>query len=386
MCVRKRSNKWWVDFSFNGSRYRRPSPENSKAGALAWELVLKQRLARGEPLDPKKEKITFKDFARDWFETYVKNNNKHSEILSKERILRVHLTPHFENSELEEINNLEIEKYKARKISQELSFKSINNHLAVLRKALQCAVEWGAIEHLPLVKRLKTPPQKYDFLTQEECRQLLDSSDGIWRDMIVVALETGMRFGEIIALRWEDLDFKSGELTVTQAYAEGVLGSPKSNQLRRIPMSDSVLHILNPTKNTKGLVFSDSEGNPFKRHVCNEKLRSICKRAGLRRIGWHILRHTFASHLAQAGANLTAIQRLLGHSDIRTTMRYAHINRAVLREAIDVLDKANAGFRNSCHNSVTNPAFAVKISELRKSRKGKNSAKDTEKESRSSLL
>ena len=79
MGVRKRNNKWWVDFCFNRSRFRRPSPENSRAGALAWELVLKQKLARGEPLDPEKEKtVTFKDFARDWFETYVKNNNKHS--------------------------------------------------------------------------------------------------------------------------------------------------------------------------------------------------------------------------------------------------------------------------------------------------------------------
>ena len=92
MGARKRNNKWWVDFCFNRSRYRRPSPENSKAGALAWELVLKYKLARGEPLDPEKKKIpAFRDFAWDWFETYAKNNNKHSEIISKETILRVHL-------------------------------------------------------------------------------------------------------------------------------------------------------------------------------------------------------------------------------------------------------------------------------------------------------
>ncbi len=359
MGVRKRNKKWWVDFCFNQSRYRRPSPHNSKDGALAYESVLKQRLARGEPLDPPEEEKapTFKAFARNWLETYVKNNNKHSEIVTKEVILRVHLVPFFGSMRLDEIRNLHIEKYKARKLTEGLSAKSINNHLTVLRRSLRSAQEWDLARSYPVIKKLRTPPQKYDFLTPEECRQLVDAANGIWRDMIVVALGTGLRFGELIALNWEDVDFTNRELTIRQACVWGVIGSTKSNRIRHIPMSDSVRNTLYKMGRKNGFVFADAGGNPPKHHICITRLRAICRKAGLRKIGWHTLRHTFASHLAQRGANLSAVQGLLGHSDIRTTMRYAHINRAVLREAIAILDQAAGPYERNCHNSVTIPGF-----------------------------
>ena len=215
------------------------------------------------------------------------------------------------------------------------------------------------MKHCPVIKKLKPPPQKYDFLTPEECLQLLNAAVGIWRDMIAVVLGNGLRFGELIALKWEDVDFEAGELIIRQSYAKGVLGSTKSNRIRRIPMSDSIHATFFRTRKKEGLVFARSQGNPLEHRVCLKKLYSITKKAGLRKIGWHTLRHTFASHLAQAGANLGAIQGLLGHSDIRMTMRYAHINRIFLREAIGTLDKAKAEYRNNfCHNSVTIPTFA----------------------------
>jgi integrase len=286
MGVRKRHKKWWVDFCFRQIRYRRPSPVNSKSGALAYELQLKQKLSRGEPLNPQRDEIpTFKRFVRDWFETYVKNNNKHSEILSKEMILRVHLVPYFGCMKIDEINNLDIEKYKAQKLTRGLSAKTVNNHLAVLQKAFQSALEWNAIKTRPIIKRLKTPPQKYDFLTAEECRRLLDTSKGTWRDMITVALGTGVRFGELVALTWEDVDFRDGELTIRQAYAKGVLGSTKSNRIRHIPMSRSVRETLYRIRKKDSLVFSNTAGGPLKLNNSLVKLKSICRDAGLREIG-----------------------------------------------------------------------------------------------------
>jgi integrase len=299
----------------------------------------------------------------------VKNNNKYSEILSKEKILRVHLVPYFGGMDLNEINNLDIEKYKAQKKQVGLSAKTINNHLTVLRKAFQCALDWGAVKTCPTVKRLKTPQQKYDFLTQEECRDLFAAADGIYRDMIMVALGTGLRFGELIALSWEDVDFKIGELTIRQSYAMGVLGSTKSDRIRHIPISDSVRHTLYRIRKDKGLVFTDTQGNPLNQCQCVYRLYAICKKAGLRKIGWHTLRHTFASHLVQAGANLVAVQGLLGHSDIRTTMRYAHINRAALREAIGILDGIGGPAGNYCHNSVTIPTFHLGDDKLIKAKR-----------------
>jgi integrase len=360
MGVRKRDNRWWVDFCFGRTRYRKRSPENSRAGALAYEVVMKQRLARGEPVDGKAEKkpVLYKDFARDWFETYVKNNNKHSEILNKDKILRVHLLPYFGRMELERICNMDVERYKAKKIEAGLHPKTINNQLAVLRKSLHTAVEWEAVKSCPVIKKLNVPPQKFDYLSEEECRLLIDAASGIWRDMLITALGTGLRFGELTALTWDDVDFTNRELTIRQAFACGVLGSTKSNRIRRIPMTASVYETLYRTRERCGYVFTYSNGKPVNQYTSITRLHGFCGMAGIRRVGWHVLRHTFASHLAQAGANLVAVQNLLGHSDIRTTMRYAHINRAVLREAIDTLN-GNTNTPNFCHDSVTGSSSQV---------------------------
>jgi site-specific recombinase XerD len=161
------------------------------------------------------------------------------------------------------------------------------------------------------------------------------------------------------------VDFRTRELTIKQAYARGVLGTTKSNRIRHIPMSDSTLKVLRGMRNKEGLVFAGNGGNPLRLNNSLHKLHSLCAKAGLRKIGWHTLRHTFASHLAQRGANLVAVQGLLGHSDIRTTMRYAHINRAVLREAIGILEQPTDESQDSCHNNVTSPAFSVQIDKMR---------------------
>lgn len=355
MGVRKRHNRWWVDFSFGRVRYRKPSPENSKAGAQAYEAVLKQRLARGEPVEKPvaKKQLSFKEFAGNWFEVYVKNNNKHSEIRHKETTLRVHLLPFFGRMTMDGISSLDVEKYKSRKIMEGLNPKTINNHLTVLRKCLRTAVEWDVTAGCPTIKELNVPPQRFDFLSEEESKLLIASAQGVCRAMINVALETGLRFGEIKALTWEDVDFRNNEITVRQAFAEGVLGSTKNNRIRHIPMTESVLDTLSGLNKDSGFVFTDKSGIPMCQSTCVRRLHMVCKRAGIRYVGWHTLRHTFASHLAMSGANIVAIQHLLGHTEIHTTMRYAHINGNVLREAISILNRGNKALEHSCHNSVT---------------------------------
>lgn len=97
MSVRKIKNSWWVDFTFNRRRYRKRSPENSRAGAAAYEIVLRQHLARGEPINdigPRaSETETFKSFSETWFEDYVRPNNKYSEQRTKRYVLSAALVP-----------------------------------------------------------------------------------------------------------------------------------------------------------------------------------------------------------------------------------------------------------------------------------------------------
>jgi integrase len=316
---------------------------NFKEGALDYESLIRQKLARGESLEDEKKKPDddFKTFAWEWFEIYAKNNNKHSEILSKETTLRVHLVPFFGKIKIGKIDSLKVEEYKRLKAKSNLCNKTINNHLAILRKSLSTAEEWELLDRIPKVRLLKVQPQKYDFLSEIDCKTLLGSPNGIIGDMILIALRTGLRFGEIIALEWQDIDLDRRMLSVNKSIAQGVLGSPKSNRARHIPLSSDVFEMLGGRYQKIGFVFAGGDGKPLRQSFCGTVLHRICREAGLRKIGWHTLRHTFASTLVKKGISLKAVQELLGHSDIRMTMRYAHLSQSELRSAIDVLDPQN---------------------------------------------
>ena len=137
----------------------------------------------------------------------------------------MHLVPAFGELRLHQIGLAEIEKYKAEKLTAELSKKTINNHLTVLRKLLSTAVEWRLLAVVPPIKWLRAPPGEFDFLTFEEADRLIAGAEDEWRAMVTVALRTGLRHGELIGLRWVDVDLGAGRLVVRQAVAEGVIPS-----------------------------------------------------------------------------------------------------------------------------------------------------------------
>lgn len=344
MAVRKIRKSWWVDFRFKGTRYRRRSPDNSQAGAKAYELVLRQRLANGEPLDDSEkqteQKQTFEEFAWKWFEIYVKNNNKYGEIVIKRYNLKAHLIPYFGKILIGEIKDLQVEGYKAKKISKGLSNKTINNHLTVLSKCLKTAQEWLDLEKIPKIKRLKVPPQKFDFLSYQEAELLLNYSRSIWHEMILVSLKTGLRLGELRGLDWSDINWENATLTVRRSLCgfRNIIEPTKNHKVRFIPLVSSVCDVLGRRSRKNGFIFTDKNGEPFRKKRLYYQLNKICQVAHLRKIGWHTFRHTFASHLAMRGVPLKFIQEFLGHSDIRMTFRYSHLTRSSLSEAINVLE------------------------------------------------
>ena len=342
MTVRKREKVYWVDFSFNKFRYRKRSPENSATGAKAYELLLRQRLARGEPLDKKEIKVNkkFSDVVNQWFEVYVKNNNKPSEINNKNYLLKASIIPYFKDKDINEITKYEVDRYKDFLLNKmKLSPKSVNNRLSVLSKCLKSVEEWEIIENAPRIKLLKIPPQKFDFLNKTESELLLNNANGIWHDFILLALQTGLRFGEMIALRWKDIDFNKKILTVNRNIVRGIEGSPKSNKSRIVPLTNTLFIMLNERNSKNEFIFYDSNKKSLNYGNCKRNLHKICSKAGLRKIGWHVLRHTFASNLASQNNSIVAIKELLGHSDIKTTMRYSHVNLPVLQKVMESIDQ-----------------------------------------------
>jgi integrase len=345
MAVRILGSSWWVDIRFDHVRYRKRSPENTKSGAQAYEALLRQKLARGEPIDGgahiTQQGHTFEQFAWRWFKDYVVANNKYSEQRTKGHIIANSLIPFFGKLPIDEINVSEIERYKAKLSGEGLSKKTINNRLSILNTCLTMAHEWLHLEApQPRIKRLRCAPPKTDYLTPKESLALLAATTGTMRELVLTALRTGMRQGELKGLQWESIDWQSGNLVVRHSRCDHrkILDTPKSNRERHIPLDREVYQTLLKRKQQNGYVFLDANGQPFHARGMTKYLTRACAAAGLRRITWHVLRHTFASELAVKGVPLHAVQALLGHTTIMTTMRYSHVAPSALRSAIELLD------------------------------------------------
>ena len=345
MAARKIKNSWWVDFHFGGTRHRVRSPENSKNGACAYEAVLRQRLARGEPIGGGNRaadaKDGFADFSKEWFETHVRANNRSREQDNKEMILRLHLVPFFGDMRMGEIATAHVERLKVSLVAKGLTNKTVNNILFVLSKCLNDACEWNIIQKVPRFKPLKVPPQRFDYLDEGEMGRLLDAiTEPQWYLMALCALRTGMRVGELFALDWSSVDFERRQIAVRHSVSKGCLCSTKSNKARFVPMADDLLAALARVRRKGGTVFPASGGGYLTHSMARKAMKRFCGLSGLRGIGWHVLRHSFASCLVSHGVSLRIVQELLGHADIKMTMRYSHLAPSTIRDAVKFLPSA----------------------------------------------
>jgi integrase len=323
------------------------SPENSKAGAQAYEAFLRHKLAIGQTIGrrPAEENQTFAEFSKKWFGEYVGTNNKPSEQRTKKYILAASLVPFFGHLTIKEISNRDVERYKAKGLSEGISPKTMNNRLTILRKCLHTAYDWlGLPGKPPKIEWLKCAPPHTEYLTPEECQVLLRHSQGVIHEMALTALRTGMRQGELKGLQWDSIDWVNGIITVRHSRSDytNALGSTKSNRERHIPLDIDLYEVLAARKRDKGYVFLDEKGRAFDHQRVSRALAAVCGNAGLRKVRWHMLRHTFATNLAMNGTPLNVVQALLGHSSITTTMRYAHVAPSALRTAIALANPRTA--------------------------------------------
>ncbi len=312
---------------------------NTRVGAQEAE-----RRAVAAALGPKaqsaqtKEVPTIKEFSTHFMEVATAQNRP-SSVDSKRVILDRHILPHLGDRKLDAVRYAEVQDLKLKLLGRGLGPKTVNNVLTVLRRMLEIARKRELIAGVPDMEWLKSPRPEFDFLTFEEAERLVVAGRDEWQTMILVALRTGLRQGELLGLRWEDVDLVAGRITVRRNIVRGRVGPPKSGKPREVPLSPETLGSLKSHRHLRGeLVFCDLGGRPLTKGECKHPLWSTCKRAGLRRIGWHVLRHTFASHLVMRGAPLKAVQELLGHATITMTMRYAHLAPEVVRDAVHLLD------------------------------------------------
>lgn len=350
MPARKIRGAWWVDFRYEGKRYRRKSPVTNKRGAERYEHILRDRLIRGEPMDGReadKEEQTYESFAADYLKTYVAVNNERSTARTKEINLNAHIVPFFAGTPLGGIGVREIEEFKAGLVGKGLAPKTINNILSILRNSLTTAVKWQLLESCPAFQWMDVPEPPFDFFSVEESNRVLAAASGQDRAMICTAVKAGLRRGELLALRQEDIDLVARRIDVRQAVSRGHITTPKNGKTRHVPMSPQLRDVLAGHRHLRGpYVFCNEDGSMLTKDQVRRTVQKACQKAGLRAAGWHMLRHTFASQLAMAGVPLRVIQELLGHSTIKMTLRYAHLSPSTLVDAVSVLDSGGRWTRN----------------------------------------
>lgn len=342
-----------VDISFSwpdGETYRErvKSPVSSKSGARSWgQQRLQELLRRGKEQQTSKAP-TFTAFVPRYLGEHARaNRQKPSTIIQKERILDFYLKPRFGEMRLDEIGDAEVQRLKGDLLH--LSPKTVNNILVVLSTVLKAAVKWGVLQRMSAtIELLKAPPTTMAFYEPHEFELLVAAAQKIDHQHLVFILlggEAGLRCGEIIALEQSDVDVARGIVHVRQSEWEGHLTMPKGGRARQVLMTERLKSALQMNRHLRGerVLWRDDAFPKVTQVLLAKWMCRIQRRAGLKVTGGiHILRHTFCSGMAMAGAPTKAVQELAGHQNLSTTQRYMHLSPAAKSEAIRMLEKHRA--------------------------------------------
>lgn len=342
---RYRVDVTWTHADGRVERIKRVSPIQTRRGAEQFERDIRNALADGtwgkRRVD---ETPTLDDFRERYFDQHVAGL-KASTRDGHKAIWEQHLLPALGRKRLTAITTEEVQKLAKALREKELSPKTINNVLSCLRKALDVAADWDVIKRsdVPHFTWAKAVEQAFDFFSFEELEAVLDAcrDDMPWGPMITFAAHTGMRHGELRALRRRDVDRRHRIVHVQRSVWDDIEAGTKTGKARQIPLNAIAEEALDRMPKAKSEYVFTTIGGLLTKGECKWPLWRACDLAGVgRRVGWHVLRHTFASHLVMRGASLPAVQALMGHATITMTMRYAHLAPDHLRAAVDSLVQA----------------------------------------------
>ncbi len=347
----QRSGNWYAVYRDGGTQKWERAGSSKRA---AEKLLAKRMNQINAGTYQEFEKILFEEFSAKWLSDYARVSVKASTYTSYETIVRLHLNPRFGKQFLHRISTADIQKFVSEKITKDgLTPKSVVNFLVPLKEMFKHAVVWGYLKRDPslYVKRPRVELEEMDFFTPEEIRLFLDNVNPDQYPLFLTAVMTGMRRGELLALQWGDIDWNSNQISVRRSIYRGEFVNPKSrNSIRRIVMSPILRqsleqHRLFGSKSELGLLFSNENGLPLNPdNLIKREFHPALDRAGLRRIRFHDLRHSYASLLISQGENIKFIQSQLGHSSAKTTLdRYGHLMPNLENDAARRLDKTVFG-------------------------------------------
>jgi len=355
MSTYKRGKLWWYSFWLRGERVQCGTKSTSRRAAQKLEALHKARLIKGEPdQDAAQENPKFPDFG----DRYLEFSKANKRAFGVEKFyVRVTLTSFFGSHRLDQITPLIVEEYKQKRLKDGLRKSSINREIGLLKSMLSKAVEWELVKRNGArdckLFKLDDEPQSTRVLSRDEEVKLMAACDGpevkrrapSLKPIVLVALYTGLRRGEILRLRWADIDFENGVLIVRQA-------KTAAGQGRRVNINSllrgALLALREGTQSEWLFPSPERFQRPTEseRHLMDVKnaFHRAVKVAGIPHLTFHQLRHTFCTRLADAGVPLPVIQDLAGHASIIMTRRYTHPASELKERAVELL---LAGFKET---------------------------------------
>jgi integrase len=294
-------------------------------------------LERGEyRLESQNKNTPFSVFCKRYLE-YSKDN-KSENTYTRDKVSTKNLIEFFGRTPLQKLTPWQIEKYKRGRRAT-VKQATINRELACLKNMFTKAIEWGLTENNPAkrIKLYKETLLPIRPLTGEEEKRLLEIAEMIQqaphlKPILLVALNTGMRLGEILNLRWADINLEEQLITLTKT---------KNREIRYVDLNRTALTALKGWKKEGRddiFVFCDCNGKPF--GSIKTAFNRAREKAGIpRSFRFHDLRHTFASRLVMIGVDLRTVQELMGHKTMAMTMRYSHLTPDHRRRAVEKLEK-----------------------------------------------
>ncbi len=334
-----RGRTWWLDIWHEGTRYQlRVGKGISRTVAREIAQVKRAAILKGEAgIGRKRADMSF-DQAKDTFLKWAEANKRPRTVRTYRQCLDA-LAVSFACKRLSAISAFDVERHKQARL-QAGARVVVNREREVLRALYNRCREWGKYEGdnpAVKVKGVRESEGRLRFLDpEEEARLLAAATAPGLRAIMLVGIYAGLRIeSEALTLAPADLDFRTGLLTVQSAYA-------KSGKTRRIPMNRVLRAALAPLKEaaTGPTLFVSRDGTPYR--SIRTAFETACRRAGLKGVSPHVLRHTFASRLVMAGVDLRTVQELGGWSSLDLVQRYAHLNPGHKAEAVERLVPASS--------------------------------------------
>jgi integrase len=320
--------KWYIDFRFKGKRIRQFGgyTKDQARNTLAKLRIGKIDEQLGFKRPGQGEAVPFDKFAGDFIELYAKQNKK---SWKRDEFSLNNLKAFFKGETLQSIGPEKIERYKAMRKS-EVSPATVNLELACLKTLFNKAVEWGRTENNPAakIKKFKLNNAREKILNGEEARRLIDFAPPALRPVLIIALKTGMRRGEILGLTWPAVNFIKSFILIENS---------KSGKARKVPMSPAVREVLKALPRVSDFIFYNPETKTHIKSVTTafETARDKAEVSGVR---FHDLRHTFSTWYIENGGDIVALSKILGHASIQMTLRYCNPTEEGMLRAVRKMD------------------------------------------------